>query len=437
MASVPSAAVFSLPLASWQQPPSARVARYEPKKRKKYSNGWGDDDDDYENTENDDYLDGETTDAASEIASTAPSLTLAPDEAHQYRVAGLSFDKELPGGNFPHAPVKDKVSRRGRKDILRGLSSLSSPIYPPQSAAHQGNLRFQHFAALSSVLHRCLFERDFVRAGRAWGLILREEFRGIPLDVRTESRWGIGAEILFRRDRQIADSVTGTGPSRLCFTRKGFEEARQYYERLVVQHPYRKAAPHAISSLHFYPAMFGLWIFVVQEESTVTRQDIEDSHEESPDVMSEDEDAPSSSESHHESRQRRHHLIAEVRKVELDEAQKIAARIDEVLMSPPYSDSSELLQLRGMVSLWVADLLASSVPYEERGDPDADISDPIPGQSLQESIQLRRAQRLGMDRRQSEKQKAAQFFEKAKERGRGMASTLNSLHIGDDIHMSD
>ncbi|KAL4897867.1 hypothetical protein BDV59DRAFT_168739 [Aspergillus ambiguus] len=431
MASVPSASVFSLPLPSWQQPPSVRVAKYEPKKRRKTTNNWGDDD--Y------DGFDGETTDAASEGAPPAPSLTLSPEEAHQYRIAGLSFDKELPGGYFPHAPPKgDTSSSQAKKDdVLKDLSTLASPIYPPQSAAHQGNLRIQHLAVLSSILHRCLLQRDYIRAGRAWGLLLREEFHGIPTDVRTESLWGIGAEILLRRGRQITDNAFGSAlqdSSRLCFTRKGFEDAKEYYERLMIQHPFRKTAPDVASSLHFYPAMFGLWVYVVQEESTVARRDIDGYPEYSPDAMSEDEGPTSDSEERHRSsRQRKKNFLAEVRKSELDEAQKIAARMDEVLVSPPYSDSPELLELRGMVALWIGDLFVSSVSRHQDDENAESDTDQMQSDDMHESIQNRRELRLAIDKRQSEIGKAKGFFDKATIRSKGMASTLGDLHIDDKI----
>jgi hypothetical protein len=440
MAFVPSASAFSLPLPSWQQPASVRVARYESRKRKDHSDDWGDDNGDGE---------GETTDAASEIAPTAPSLTLSPEEAHQYRVAGLSFDQELPGGPFPHAPAKSgSTKKENRGDILKSLSSLSPPIYPPQSSAYQGNLRLQHLAVITSILHRCLLQGDYIRAGRAWGLILREEFAGSPIDVRTDGRWGIGAEILLRRGRQVAENASGIQPnsdeqegwrhvSKPYFTRKGFEDAKHYYERLVVQHPYRKSAPDAISSLHFYPAMFGLWVYVTQEESKSAREDILSRHEDSPGEFSEDEELAQEYDAGAGSRHRRHHVITSVRTRELEEAQQIAARMDEILVSPPYSDSPELLELRGMVSLWIGDLFVSCVPHQEKDEYDIDdhISMKQDADDLHDSIQARRERRLAMEKRQSEILKSRELFEKARQRGRSMASTLEHLHIDDNASL--
>ncbi|BAE65028.1 unnamed protein product [Aspergillus oryzae RIB40] len=349
--------------------------------------------------------------------------------------------KELPGGHFPHGPAKDeRASNRGKDNVMKGLSSLTPPIYPPQSAAYQGNLRLQHIAVLSSILHRCLLNRDYVRAGRAWGLILREEFRGNPIDVRVEGRWGIGAEILLRRDRQLSDITSGsarsvrngqkTEASKLCFTREGFEAAKQYYERLIIQYPFRKTAPDFTSSLHFYPAMFGLWVYVTQEESNAARQDIWNRQEVAP--KEDPDDAASDPESSDGSSQETQSLVADIRAIELHEAQKIAARMDEVLVSPPYSDSPELLELRGMVSLWIGDLFMSSLAHRVEDNDGFDDNDLTAGEDFQNSIQARREQRLADEKRQSEVEKAHDLFEKAKQRGKGMTSTLEDLHIDDN-----
>lgn len=425
MASVPSASAFSLPLLPWQQPRSLRASQSVHRKRKKDLDDWGDGDD-------------VASERSDEGIAPSSSLILSPDEAHQYRIAGLSFEKELPGGHFPHAPAReDRPQRKTRNDVLKGLTSLSPPIFPPQSAAHQGNLRLQHLGVLTAILHRCLLQRDYIRAGRSLGLILREEFWGVPVDVRTEGRWGIGAEILLRKGRQISDISSGIvedglsqgagNPRRQCFTKKGFAEAKEYYERLIIQHPYRKAAPDAVSSLHFYPAMFGLWIYVTQDDSNIAREHLHGSHEDSSeDEFSDDDDGFD----HIASRKRKQGLTADIRATELEEALHIAARMDEVILSPPYSDSPELLEIRGMVSLWIGDLFVLCVPQKDTDDYDTmDNGDTV--RDLTDSIQERREQRIASEKRIAELEKSRVFFEKASHRSKGVTHTLEDLHIGD------
>ncbi|KAL6234610.1 hypothetical protein BDW75DRAFT_211814 [Aspergillus navahoensis] len=451
MAFVPSASAFSLPLPLWQQHPSIRVARYERKRKNGYDT---EEDKDYHNGGED----GETTDGLSDLGLTNRSVILPPEEAHQYRVAGLRIDEELPDTkHFPHAPVPErnrKVNNRG--SILKELSALSPPIYPPQSAAHQGNLRLHHLAVLTSVLHRCLLEGDYIRAGRAWGLIIREQFGGNSIDVRTDDRWGIGAEILLRKDLQVSDELpererTDSGRHgvlpRLLFTRKGFEDAKQYYETLIIQHPYQKTAPNAISALHFYPAMFGLWIYVAQEESAYARRALEEKDSALLRESWEDEEAGSENEGQGDWRERYQNLAADIRAKELAEAERIAARMDGILTSPPYSDSPELLELRGMVSQWIADLLVSSLlsakSDDEEYDNDHDMSaldgddDVFMATAGADGVEARRERRIAMEKREAELSRSQEFMEKAQKRKRGVSSRLNDLHINRDIFPND
>ncbi|KAJ5747496.1 uncharacterized protein N7511_009192 [Penicillium nucicola] len=424
MASAPSASVFSLPLPPWLQPSGSRVSQYD---RQKRSAKWSEDE-----------LDGAESDFASgtELESTGPPLVLTPNESHQYRIAGFPFHAELPGGNFPHQPVKDEpVTTVKASGHLRALANLSPPIYPPQSA-QEGNIRFQHLGVLTTILHRCMLQGDYTRAGRAWGLILREEYRGFRMDVRNETRWGLGAEILLRRDQHEVPPSPGarktdaTVATPLRSTTNGFVEAKEYYERLILNHPYLKSSPHSISSLHFYPAMFGLWVYVSQEESKTARKDFSIRQDES-DASSEDEDQDSELQHGQTPNNKIAAAISKVRLLELEQAQQIAARMDQILSSPPFSDSPELLELRGMVSLWIGDLFVSAlaIPVEEENeDPDQMLLDEAPG-----SLEARRAHRVATERKAAEVQKSIEFLEKAKRRGRSVAYNLESLHIDDGV----
>jgi len=434
MAPALSASNFSLPLPTWLQPPSSRVVHYDRKRKKsEYST--------------DDEDEGDTVDAsATDSAPPSPPLVLTPNESHQYRIAGLSFNQEPPKGNFPHGPGHDKDEVTIRTNLpgqlLRGLPYLDIPIYPPQSAAHQGSIRLQHLSVLTAILHRSLLQGDYTRAGRAWGLLLRDEFRGMSMDVRTEGRWGIGAEILLRRGQPEASENAhrsslnapnehGTTPP---FSKKGFEEAKEYYERLILNHPFSKLHPHSISALHFYPAMFGLWIYVTQEESKIARKRVLD-REQSSEELSDEEDFEMDSE--RRDLLKRHALTATIRAQELEQAQEIATRMDTLLGSPPYADSPQLLELRGMVSLWIGDLIISSLPtpIEDLGnmvDADTMAIDSAPG-----SLETRRAQRLAMEQKQEEMQKSKEFLEKAKERGRSVAYNLEHFHIHDASPTAD
>ncbi|KAK2765137.1 hypothetical protein FQN54_008836 [Arachnomyces sp. PD_36] len=421
---------FSLPLALWQQPQSYRITKFESKKRDRNSRNL-----DRYDSDDDDIVDDTSTRPSTPGSS---ALVLTPNEAHQYRIAGLSFDSELPGGNFPHAPPPSEApSRINKKDIDVELSKLSPPIYEPKPSSQNHNPRLQHLSVLTTVLHRFILEGDYVRAGRAWGLILREEFGGIPVDVRTQGRWGIGAEILLRRDMQNTSDQDGNhrgigktaqGLTKPWFTRKGFEEAKNYYERLILQYPYRRSSPNSTGPLDFYPAMFGLWVYIVQEESKSAREMPIDSKDEwdSADESREDEDISMSSDIP-SNRNKMKAAISQIYEKELQEAEQIAARMDEIMVSPPYSDSVELLRLRGMISLWIGDLQLSK---EGIGEDDGDSLSPEPGYEDMESTFARRQQRRSaLEKRDTEIDKASELFDKAKRRTKAMSLSLESLHI--------
>ena len=282
-----------------------------------------------------------------------------------------------------HGRLRDEHSSGPNQFDSDDLGNEENLAYD-RSKSHTAGLRKQHLAALMAVLHGCLMAGDYLRAGRAWGMLLRAETYGHTMDVRTYGRWGIGAEILLFRDAQrfqqphsqtdgaeasndqsTADYLQAAlGPSSL-FSIEGFRKARAYYERLILQYPYRKTMPNAVSSLHFYPAMFSLWIYAVQSEHTAMLSNPRASR---PDIDSvgEGEDQET-----------------RIRHATSRSASEIATHLDELLVSPPYSDQASLWRLRGMVDLWIADLLREDDAIESTFEKeDTSISDGSPNSSL-------------------------------------------------------
>lgn len=430
---------FSLPLAFWQRPPSARIAKYEPKKRKRTQDTLHDDsdedrldDDNAGESDNNGEVDagGDAVSQYSSQTSNAPpsSIVLTPDEVHQYRTSGMPMDMELPEGNFPHKSHLPRTTQRfSKKGTQTEMSQMSPPIFVPELVTRD-NQRLQHLAVITTILHRCLMEGDYSRAGRAWGLILRDEFTGRTMDVRNENRWGIGAEILLWSGTgshpagdgvAVGETASGanSNASKYWFTRTGFEKARRYYAQLILQFPYRKSAPNALGPLDFYPAMFGLWIFIVQQEGKLERERALESFEDDYPI---DFDASAA----HEVMQRnqRGQVITATSIKELAEAQQIAAQMDELLVSPPFSDSYDLLRLRGMISLWIGDLHISSVSPEDTNEIDQPMG---VDDSMVDSVLAQMEHGLGMERKLAEVDKANALFEKAKSRGRRASVSLS------------
>ena len=194
-------------------------------------------------------------------SSASTAISTDQQNMYQYEVPEQSFNHELLTRNFPHTGL---MSYKGESTLTAGLSSNKG-------------FRRQHLAALTATLHRCLLAGDNLRAGRAWGLLLRSEVNGHFLEIRNRGRWGIGAEILYHRNSSLLEHCSradkgvmriddGEAALKHMFTTEGFQQAQDYYERLILQYPYRKSFAENINSLDFYPAMFSLWIFSEQHE---------------------------------------------------------------------------------------------------------------------------------------------------------------------------
>lgn len=257
--------------------------------------------------------------------------------------------------NFPAAPLsRERERHAGERHVI---------------AKEQRNIKRQHFIVLNTILHKCLLDQDFLRAGRAFGLLLRLEMAGRRVNLRQKGIWGIGAEILLNRpfkendgsdpSRFQDDSVDDNDVDEIVFTDEGFQAARAYYDRLILQYPYRKTRPQDVSSQHFYPAMFGLWILQTQTSSqraltqakqTRTSQTPEPSANSSPSHTPSDTSTTN------------HQQTTIIKSHELAQARAIAARLDEVTFLPPFDQDAQLLKLRGMVELWMADLTAAVDP---------------------------------------------------------------------------
>ncbi len=340
-------------------------------------------------------------DSLTRPSATSTHLTLNHGIASQHETYRQAAEG-LPGSNFtrgfPHqsqtssrSKVKEEIAHE-LTTLKPALSSARGPNYDIQTnLAGAPGLRQRHLATMTTTLQRCLLEGDYIRAGRAWGLLLRTEHNGHTMDLRTNNRWGVGAEILLRRDVEHARKrkngrmsnihvIAKLDQARSCwFSVDGFEKAKNYYERLVLQYPYRKVAPNAIGPLDFYCAMFGLWIYSVNEEHSAklgsirkhadgnqqNKRRLEDETE-----SKSESDGASASDMEMELRysQEREHIW----KSTLQRAQEIASRLAELLISPPYSNSDRFKSLQEMVDMWIKDLSANdsplAVPSENRSD---------------------------------------------------------------------
>ncbi|KAJ4362989.1 hypothetical protein N0V83_010106 [Neocucurbitaria cava] len=351
---------FASQLRGPQEPKqSLRAAQYRSKRKAKH----------------DDAEEDLSTSPDSEV-KTRPSsrayshASFVSSEIAQLRVAGLLPEDEyqVPPAPFPHAPARVSKGHYGSIGAEKEMAKPPSRLYAINATSKGDSddrqtasnaLKRTHLNVLSTVLHRCLLEGDYMRAGRAWGMILRTQVAGgHPVDPRNQGRWGIGAEILLRRKQPnvAGQNEQAQAASREVevevFSEQGFELAREYYERLIVQHPHRRTHPNTIDERSFYPAMFSLWILEICEKSRRARKNVEDEAARSRSLRSASIgsvlDDPSNG---LQAKEKAFHVE------ELARAREIAQRLDQLIISPPFDKEASLFQLRGNISLWISDLI--------------------------------------------------------------------------------
>ena len=239
-----------------------------------------------------------------------------------------------------------------------------------------GDLRHQHLSVLNAALHRCLRNGDFVRADRIFAMLIRFEppsqrQAGSHIDLRRRNLWGIGAEILLRRKAvNTHENTTRDANSynedcfRIRAPEQGFQDAKAFFERLILQYPAKKdekfalrsvpgakaADDHGIdevvSALHIYPVMFDFWIMQIEGrikerkarlQQLMTARDIDDGNTH---IDLSDADAE----------------IRHLHESNKNDVAAILERMSGLVQYPPYDRDSKLLRLHGDVCLWMADM---------------------------------------------------------------------------------
>ena len=350
-------------------------------------------------------------------------VSLPPNKAQQFRTAGYRSSKDPPGGAFPH---QAKGRRAGDHltpaRLARELAKLKPPfvekrpLLEDNQQSQQNVLAFPglkqaHVANLHTLMHRCLLEGDYIRAGRAFAMLLRTESDSKQLDIRSHSLWGIGAEILLRCKGQSLgnpealseqEDLSNPAFSSYQVTEEAFALAKNYYERLVLEFRYQHWNADPLSAHQLYPIMFCQWIAFIADQSGLATAHLdqykgtyrslnEDSDPASDDSMSDDIE--------HES----------IRRKTFEMAKEVAKTMSDKMQGFPYSDDVTMWQLRGNLHLWLADL--SVTLSRERHDTYSDSEDAVSPRhsypSKEESAQLLESQ---------DQIKQANFaFEKAKE----------------------
>ncbi|KAH8593034.1 hypothetical protein B0O99DRAFT_628684 [Bisporella sp. PMI_857] len=475
--------LFALPLADTSNATNSRL-KYSSISREKSSQA-----ESPQQSEEDDQSDND--ELFSLPASTNP-LSLTPAEIAQYKLAGLSIDEDIPRvKDFPHRGLPIRTAENAAKPSQKGKEKASTDadlnaddeedekrIYNKKGPA----LRLQHLGVLTAILQRCLKEGDIPRATRAFAMLIRMQFGGHATDIRSSGYWAIGAELLVRSmdhrkeeelvaeneqgNINIGDDATQKRRRTRWGTKEGLEKAKEYYEWLILQYPYKRQWNNSVTAIDFWPAMLSCEIYGIQQDHAEGMEKIEEAEEllandDEPITESSNEDEEEDEEDaandggftasqRRKARRRRRkeedfwQQREDVRVIALQASEELAARMD-VMMNPlPYSDSHILLRLRGMVALYIGDLSVPAPPLElEEEDSDDGPSLNLRsrhGEDTERRLLHRQRQidhEQGRKRQDEERSRAKELFTKIRDDGGFVGGTISTLFAGDDEESHD
>ncbi|KAK8051129.1 hypothetical protein PG993_002514 [Apiospora rasikravindrae] len=156
------------------------------------------------------------------------------------------------------------------------------------------------------------------------------------------------------------------------------DTVKDYLQALIQQYPYDQHRPHMVSAVDFWPALFSIEIYNLDAEFKKATRRLESKDDDDDDAEAR-ESSSENEESYHRSddeedgegedretrrlrrredarQARRHRARDEVRATTRAAAEQVAARLDQQMENRPYGTHGEMLRLRGMLSLFVADL---------------------------------------------------------------------------------
>ncbi|TLS30825.1 hypothetical protein PpBr36_02853 [Pyricularia pennisetigena] len=336
-------------------------------------------------------------------------LSYTPTVLSQLHLAGHSDADLLPSTaipDFPHRPLP-------REKILRGQSPSSSPAETNddddegrekdakrrQNAEHAHRVAERHLGVLTALIHRSLEECDIARAKRAFGLLVRSEIWGASVDLRKNGYWALGAEILMREGERppssSGDEAVGEEEDDATRSEDGVidkEETipcrwgrasnmpavRDYFRSLISQYPWNRFQPRSMSALSFWPALLGCELYNtwIEQVRALKRLDIEAEDWSLADTNEEgghDGSGGSGDSAYLKVERRKREARDAIRLEALHQMRDVARSMDDLMIAPPFSTSHELLRLRGMIALYMADLVVPPRPRTEGEEHEAKV----------------------------------------------------------------
>lgn len=348
------------------------------------------------------------------IEGSINPLSHTPSTLKQFAVAGLPDYEDVPSRlipGFPHRSVPRSATDFSRSQQLKhqidressteeedededetedaqttAASDVGIRQKKSRNAQRKREAQEHYLGFLTALIIRSLEEGNIARAKRAFGLVRRAEIHGRPVDLRKNGLWALGAEILMR-DGEMPSGTSGAPLSdgdaesrqreqlvderpRRWGSAANMLQVRTFFEGLIRQHPYSRLFPKSISALDFWPALLGCEFYNICVEYKLRFERLETESENWSDTG--EPEMPVAYGSGEEDLYRepqRNGRDERLREEKLRTSQdayanmrEITKQMDELMQNQPYSSNQELLRLRGMMSLFMSDLVVPPPP---------------------------------------------------------------------------
>ncbi|KAJ9131174.1 hypothetical protein NKR23_g11831 [Pleurostoma richardsiae] len=335
-------------------------------------------------------------------------LSHSPGTLKQASTAGLAHYEQLPSlliHGFPHRPLPRPADPARRRQAQQRTEDeeddrgdeTPGPVSDAEGEEDDGILgrrkdraaerkrdaQDAHLGFLTGVVLRCLEEGDIERARRAFGLLRRSEVQGKPVDLRRNGLWALGAEILMREgEGKGGEGGAGGAQAAERVPRRwgaaaDIGKVKTYFEGLIRQYPYNRLFPRSVSAVDFWPAMLGCEFYHIYTQHRLalerleieaeTWEDVEDPIEEP--IGYEEEEGEAVDELRLTGRERRLREEKDSIKQEILAGMRdVAKRMNDLMENQPYSTNLEMLRLRGMVALYMGDLVLPPAPRSPEED---------------------------------------------------------------------
>ncbi|KAK1641214.1 hypothetical protein BDP81DRAFT_390495 [Colletotrichum phormii] len=377
-------------------------------------------------------------------------LSHTPSILRQLHLAGLAETDELPSRTqhkFPHRHWQDPdapPARLGRSASSKALETSEVEEEDDDNdnlEDDEGKKRRRKkkdgggtpkakyasekspFRPLVRAIYNFLDTGDIPNAKRAFGILARSTVHGKPVDVRRNNYWALGAEILMRE----GGSARATATDDEAYPFANAPVVRDYFRDLIQRFPYNFKHRHAVCAVDFWPALLSYEVFQVhaQHAASLRRmnreaEDWEDESWQEPssllgggggDSMMDGSDFHARSEQVNGRDTRLRQARDQIRLKTLDMLREVAGRMNDLLEDRPFSHSAELWRVRGMVSLYIGDLLIPAYTHDDDDDDD-------------EGVQQMAEARV---RREAERNNARSSFQKMAEHGGKLDALIQRL----------